>query len=198
MKRVLHFHRVYRYCLTTDHLLFMTPSPPLSESGKYLGNTLWNRGFIAMCITQFTVAFNDNAFRWLLVPIGKAYIDGDLIRSLGAFFLLVPFLLWTSIAGYVTDRFSRRSVMIWSKLIEMLLLAAAVGVIMLGPEVSEAPAQGTLSMPWSIVVLLGILFLLGSQSAFFSPSKYSSIPDLVPTDKLSAANGVVSMLTPVS
>ena len=173
----------------------MKTSPTLSESGKYLGDTMWNRGFIAMCVTQFTVAFNDNAFRWLLVPIGKAYIDGDFIRSLGAFFLLVPFLLWTSIAGYVTDRFSRRSVMIWAKLIEMILLAAAVGVIMFSPAVSEAPAQGTFSMPWSIIVLLGILFLLGSQSAFFSPSKYSTIPDLVPVEKLSAANGFVSMLT---
>ena len=35
--------------------------------------------------------FNDNAFRWLIVPIGKAYADGDFIRTLGAFFLLVLF-----------------------------------------------------------------------------------------------------------
>jgi acyl-[acyl-carrier-protein]-phospholipid O-acyltransferase/long-chain-fatty-acid--[acyl-carrier-protein] ligase len=160
--------------------------------------SLWNRGFIALLITQFTVAFNDNAFRWLIVPIGKAYADGDFIRTLGAFFLLVPFLLWASIAGFVTDRFSRRNVMIWSKTIEMLLLAAAVGVIMFGPAVSGEPVQGTFSMPWSIICLLVILFLIGSQAAFFSPSKYGTIPDLVPTEKLSAANGLVSMLTMVA
>ncbi|MDR1962768.1 MAG: hypothetical protein LBQ50_03210, partial [Planctomycetaceae bacterium] len=78
------------------------------DSGK--PQSIWNKGFIALLITQFTVAFNDNAFRWLLVPIGKEYANGDLIRFLGGAFLIVPFLIWTSIAGYVTDRFSRRNV----------------------------------------------------------------------------------------
>ncbi len=160
--------------------------------------SLWNKGFIALLVTQFTVAFNDNAFRWLLVPIGKAYTDGDFVRTLGGFFLLVPFLLWTSVAGYVTDRYSRRNVIIWCKLIEMLLLAAAIGAIMLGPAVSGPPAPGTYSMPGHLVALLVILFLLGSQSTFFSPSKYGTIPDLVPEEKLSAANGLVSMLTMVA
>ncbi len=157
--------------------------------------SLWNKGFIALLVTQFTVAFNDNAFRWLLIPIGKAYVNEDFIRTLGSVFLVVPFLLWTSIAGFVTDRFSRRSVMIWCKLIEMLLLAVAVGVMLLGPNVTGLSTDGVYSMPLKITLLLGILFLLGSQSAFFSPSKYSTIPDLVPDEKLSAANGVVSMLT---
>lgn len=185
--------------------------------------SLWNRGFIALLITQFTVAFNDNAFRWLLVPIGKAYANGDFIRLLGGFFLLIPFLIWTSIAGYVTDRYSRRSVIIWCKLVELILLALAIGTILLGPEVSgAAKAAGTSAMPylistlfkmgfwgaakavmaWTmpyhIVLLLVILFLLGSQSTFFSPSKYGLIPDLVPKESLSAANGLVSMLTMVA
>ncbi len=148
--------------------------------------SLWNRGFIALLITQFTVAFNDNAFRWLLIPIGKAYVNEDFIRTLGSVFLVIPFLLWTSIAGFVTDKFSRRSVMIWCKLIELLLLAAAVGILMLGPHVTGQSTAETYSMPLKIMLLLGILFLLGSQSAFFSPSKYSTIPDLVPDEQLSA------------
>jgi acyl-[acyl-carrier-protein]-phospholipid O-acyltransferase/long-chain-fatty-acid--[acyl-carrier-protein] ligase len=156
--------------------------------------SLWNKGFIALLITQFTVAFNDNAFRWLLVPIGKEYANGDLIRFLGGAFLILPFLIWTSIAGYVTDRFSRRNAMIWCKLVEMLLLAVAVGVICLGPTAAEA-ASSSGGMPIKIIILLGIMFLLGSQAAFFSPSKYGTIPDLVPKTHISAANGVVSMLT---
>ncbi|MDR0704011.1 MAG: MFS transporter [Planctomycetaceae bacterium] len=156
--------------------------------------SLWNKGFIALLITQFTVAFNDNAFRWLLVPIGKEYANGDLIRFLGGAFLIVPFLIWTSIAGYVTDRFSRRNAMIWCKLVELLLLAAAIGVICLGPTAAEAASSGG-GMPFKMILLLGIMFLLGSQAAFFSPSKYGTIPDLVPETSISAANGVVSMLT---
>ena len=156
--------------------------------------SLWNRGFIALLITQFTVAFNDNVFRWLLVFIGIAYAktisEADSIRFLGAVFLVVPFLVWASIAGYVTDRFSRRQTVIWCKAIELVLLAAGVGVICLGPTVADSNG-----MPVKIYLLLGILFLLGSQSAFFSPSKYGLIPDLVPATSISAANGVIVMLT---
>jgi len=160
----------------------------------FMPKSLWNRGFIALLITQFTVAFNDNVFRWLLVPIGKAYAetrgDEDGIRFLGAMFLVVPFLLWASIAGYVTDRFSRRKTVIWCKAIELVLLAAGVGVICLGPTVADSTG-----MPIKIYLLLGVLFLLGSQSAFFSPSKYGLIPDLVPASSISAANGIIVMLT---
>ncbi|MDR2345903.1 MAG: MFS transporter [Planctomycetaceae bacterium] len=155
--------------------------------------SLWNKGFIALLITQFTVAFNDNAFRWLLVPIGKEYANDDLIRFLGGAFLIVPFLLWTSIAGYVTDRFSRRNVIICCKLVEMLLLFVAIGVICLGPAIGVKSSYET--MPVKVIILLGIMFLLGSQAAFFSPSKYGTIPDLVPETSISAANGIVSMLT---
>ncbi|MGL6193803.1 MAG: MFS transporter, partial [Thermoguttaceae bacterium] len=179
----------------------MTPNDTnkiYDETGKYLGTTIWNRGFIAMIITQFTVAMNDNTFRWLLVPIGKAYVSEDLIRTLGGLFLLVPFLIWTSIAGFITDRFSKRNVMVWCKVVEMVLLALAVGVILMGPtvdpETQKAGLFGTIKIP----LLLFILFLLGSQSTFFSPSKYGSIPDLVPEDKLSEANGVIAMTTMIA
>ena len=153
--------------------------------------TLWNRGFIALLITQFTVAFNDNVFRWLLIPIGKAYMPSgkDDIRFLGAVCLIIPFPLWASIAGFITDKFSRRNTVIWCKTIELILLAAAIGVISMGPTVGSA------GVPAKIWILLGILFLLGSQSAFFSPSKYGLIPDLVPGKSISAANGVIAMLT---
>ena len=155
--------------------------------------TLWNRGFIALLITQFTVAFNDNVFRWLLIPIGKAYMPGgeDNIRLLGAVFLIVPFLLLASIAGFVTDRFSRRKTVIWCKAIELALLAIAVGVICLGPPISDANT----GVPIKVVLLLGLLFLLGSQSAFFAPSKYALIPTLVPNTSISSANGIMVMLT---
>ncbi|MDR1290535.1 MAG: MFS transporter [Planctomycetaceae bacterium] len=158
-------------------------------------HSLFNKGFIALIITQFTVAFNDNAFRWLLVPIGKSYADNDTIRLLGGIFLLIPFLVWASVAGYVTDRFSRYKVMFWCKVIEFLLLLAAVWIITMGPSVEVHVSSG---FPLKIIFLLAILFLLGSQAAFFSPSKYSVIPDLVPESRLSAANGFVAMLTMIA
>ena len=155
--------------------------------------SLWNRGFIALLITQFTVAFNDNVFRWLLVFIGVTYMpeSRNMILFLGAAFLVLPFILWASIAGFITDRFSRRNTVIACKTIELVLLAIAIFVICWGPAVSTEST----GVPAKIFVLLGILFLLGSQSTVFSPSKYGLIPDLVPDKSISVANGYIAMLT---
>lgn len=155
----------------------------------------WTPGFIALLVTQFTVAMNDNVFRWLIIPIGKYYFkhtEGgeDLIRMLGAVLLLVPFILFVSVAGFATDRFSRRSVMIWCKFVEMILLAIATLAICFIPA-SVGPMV-------KVGILLGLLFLLGTQSAFFSPSKYGVIPDLVPQNQISYANGILSMLTMIA
>lgn len=169
----------------------------IDENGKYIGQSMWNRGFVAMLITQFTVALNDNMFRWLIVPIGKAYVNEDLIRTFGGLFLLVPFLLWTSVAGYVTDRYSRRNVMIWCKAVEMILLGTAIFFLCLGPDVPTGDKLGIFGTP-KIPLLLMILFLLGTQSSFFSPSKYGSLPDLVPEHQLSDANGIIAMTTMIA
>ena len=36
---------------------------------------------------------------------------------------------------------------------------------------------------------------MGAQSAFFAASKYGSLPELVPDERLSWANGIIEMLT---
>ena len=150
--------------------------------------SLWNRGFIALLVTQFMVSFNDNVFRWLIIPIGK-YCKGwntesgkTLVLSLGAVTFLLPFVVCTPYAGFCTDRFSRRSVMIWCKVAEIVILIGGVFTIF---------AQ---SVPGMLIVLC----LLGIQGAFFSPSKYGSLPDLVPNEKLTAANGIIGMTTMIA
>ncbi|MBQ2788939.1 MAG: MFS transporter, partial [Thermoguttaceae bacterium] len=89
---------------------------------------------------------------------------------------LVPFLLLATYAGYVCDRFNRRSVMIWAKVAELLIMLLGTAAIL------------TQSVPFMLVTL----FLMASQSAFFSPAKYGSILNLVPAERLSQANGYIS------
>ena len=150
----------------------------------------WTSGFIALLVTQFTVAMNDNVFRWLIIPIGCHYLNEKFVITLGGMCLLIPFILFVSVAGFVTDRYSRRNVMIWCKFIEMILLVIAVSAICFIPA--------TVGPTLKVGILLGLLFLLGTQSAFFSPSKYGVIPDLVPQNQISYANGILAMLTMVA
>jgi len=46
-----------------------------------------------------------------------------------------------------------------------------------------------------IIVLIALLFLMGSQSAFFGPAKYSYIPQHLKTDELIEGNAWVQMGT---
>ena len=70
---------------------------------------LWSRSFVALLVTQFLVAFNDNMFRWLIIPIGKAYIEPAKALQWGGVAFLVPFVLLAGVAGFFSDRFSKRS-----------------------------------------------------------------------------------------
>lgn len=144
---------------------------------------LWTKGFLALLVTQFLVALNDNVFRWLIIPIGKCAIgwsdSPDMVRMVGALAFLLPFLLMTAYAGYCTDRFNRRSVIIGCKIAEVLILVVGTVAILMQ----------------SVPFMLFVLFLLGAQSAFFSPAKYSSLPSVVPKERLSEANGYYSMAT---
>ncbi|MDO5581065.1 MAG: MFS transporter [Planctomycetia bacterium] len=147
---------------------------------------LWTKGFIALLITQFMVALNDNFFRWLIVPIGKCAVgwsdSPDQIRMFGALAFLVPFLILTTYAGYCTDRFNRRTVIIACKIAELLIVLLGTAAIL------------TQNVPF----IFFVLFLLGAQAAFFSPAKYSSLPSIIPYERISEANGYYSMTTMVA
>ncbi|MDO5552822.1 MAG: MFS transporter [Planctomycetia bacterium] len=151
-----------------------------------LKGRLWTKSFIALLITQFLVSLNDNIFRWLIVPIGKCAVgwsdSPDLIRTAGALAFLVPFLAFTSYAGYVTDRYDRRGVIIWCKIAEIIIMVFGTVAIL------------SQSVPFMLVML----FLMGAQSAFFSPAKYSALPSLVPHSRITEANGYYSMTTMIA
>ena len=140
---------------------------------------LWSVSFVALLVTQFLVALNDNMFRWLLIPIGKDLIGEDNARAWGSIFFLLPFVLLAAPAGYLADRFSKRKVMIGAKVAEIVVMALGILVILTG----------------HFYVMLFVLFLMGAQSTMFSPSKYGSIPEIVREDRISAANGLIGMTT---
>ncbi len=143
---------------------------------------LWTRSFLALLATQFTVALNDNMFRWLIVPIGKELIGQDMALWVGAICFLAPFLLLAGWAGFFTDRFSKRHVIISCKAAEIVIMALGVITIWLGQV-------------WMMFV---VLFFMGVQTAFFSPSKYGSIPEILPARHIAAANGWIGMTTMVA
>ncbi len=138
--------------------------------------------FLGLVVTQFLVALNDNMFRWLIIPIGKELVGQEVALTAGSVLFLLPFIVLAAPAGYLTDRFSKRTVMIGCKVAEIVIMTLGMAVILSG----------------NIYLMLVVLFLMGAQSTMFSPSKYGSIPEIVRQDRISAANGVIGMTTMIA
>ncbi len=170
---------------------------------------VWSVSFIAMLFTQFLGAFNDNMFRFLMIPIGifalqdyligleelpswAAYVgitssDPQALQELaqktilfiGAELFLIPFVLMVGPAGFLSDRFRKDQVMVGTKIAEIVIMGLGVLALMSG----------------SVWFLLIVLFFMGTQSTLFSPAKYGSIPEIVPPEQIPTANSLVSMTT---
>src|SRR5216683_5218004 len=132
------------------------------------------RGFWALIVTQFQGAFSDNALKWLVsylvIGAGLSTAQRDFLFVLVVPLLFaVPFLLFSIPGGYLADRFSKREVVIRTKLFELCIMALA----------TVALAMGRLD-------LAGVaLFLACTQGALFGPTKYGLLPALLPYSRLS-------------
>jgi len=138
--------------------------------------------FTYLNITQFLGALNDNIYKLLIayfcIDILGAESSTRILATAGAVFV-IPFLLFSSTSGQLADRFSKRNIIVACKAFELVIML--LGIIAL-----------TMKSPWGAYF---ILFLMATQSALFSPSKYGIIPELVKTEKISKANGLLTSLT---
>ena len=143
---------------------------------------LAGRSFGSIVITQFLGAFNDNAFKQLilLLAVGLSMEAGDSYhQSLAAGIFALPFVLFSGFAGSFADRFSKTFIFRFCKVWEILVML--LGCLAFYIE--------------NIPLLYSTLFMMGTQSAFFGPGKYGIIPELFPSRSLTKANGVILMTT---
>ena len=101
------------------------------------------------------------------------------IMAIGGTIFVVPFLLFTPYAGNLADRISKRLIIVLVKIVELAIMVLGCIAFMMAVD-------------WPVY---GILFLMSTQSAFFGPSKYGIIPELIENDQLSKGNGIVEMLS---
>ncbi len=156
---------------------------------------MWSKGFIGVLATQFLGTFNDNLLRWLSVCVGeqiyrlsftmnKAEQESSktLMLVLGGVAFTLPYLFLMPLAGSLADRFSKRSVMVTMKVVEVIIMTFAVLVI----------AQGHVTL---MFIAVG---LMGAQSALFGPSRFGSMPEILPSEHLSEGNGYTGLATVVA
>ncbi len=145
----------------------------------------WDRrGFWGLIAAQFLGAFNDNAWKNLLQSLAVATIadsvERDGVIALAMVVFIVPGILFSMHAGSLADRFSKRSALIASKLFEIVVMALGVAAFLSGG---------------SFPLLMAVLFLLSTQSTYYSPAKYGVLPEVLPPERLSWGNGILEMTT---
>lgn len=150
-------------------------------------NTLYSRTFIALLIAQFLAAFNDQAIHSsaMFFAINKSALNEAQAISLMPLLFYAPWAIFCSIAGYLADRFSKQSSLIFWKIAEVFITAIALLGFWLG---TQDFTQG----PW---IVLSTVFLMGMHSAFFVPAKYGVMPEILRSHLLSKGNGLLESLS---
>ncbi|WP_079989581.1 MFS transporter [Candidatus Protochlamydia phocaeensis] len=138
--------------------------------------------FTYLNATQFLGALNDNIYKLLIVyffiQIEGIEYSHQILATTGATFV-IPFLLFSALSGTLADRFSKRDIIVTTKILELLIMGFGVCAF-------------AFQSKWGSYA---ILFLLATQSAIFGPSKYGIVPELVGKDKISKANGLMTSFT---
>ena len=150
-------------------------------------NTLYSRTFIALLIAQFLAAFNDQAIHAsaMFFAINKSILNEAQAISLMPILFYAPWAIFCTLAGYLADRYSKQSSLIFWKMAELLITAIALLGFWLGNKDYD---EG----PW---IVLSTVFLMGLHSAFFVPAKYGIMPEILKSHLLSKGNGLLESLS---
>lgn len=134
--------------------------------------------FLPYFCTQFLGAFNDNVFKnALAILIGYVLIieNRAILQNIALIAFILPYFLFGSTAGQLADKFEKAWLIRRIKLAEVVIMLLGCYALYLQ----------------SIEFLLFVLFLLGTQSAFFGPIKYSILPQHIKKTELLSATGYV-------
>jgi MFS family permease len=150
-------------------------------------DTLRNRTFVGLLIAQFLAAFNDQAIHAaaMFFAINRKTLTAAQAISLMPILFYAPWALFVTLAGYFADRFSKRSALIFWKLVEIAIMAIATLGFWMG-------THGNPGGPW---LVLACVFLMGMHSAFFVPAKYGAMPEILQPQHLSRGNGLLESLS---
>ena len=153
----------------------------MSSQGQF--SLFSQRRFLPYFVTQALGAFNDNLYKnTLLLFIALFAVDAQqsgLLTNIAAGLFILPFFLFSAIGGQIADKYEK------SKLIRIIKLAEIAIMVI-----------GALALMWQQTnLMLVVLFLMGTQSAFFGPVKFSLLPQHLDKSELVGGNGLIEMGT---
>lgn len=126
-----------------------------------------NRIFYTIAFSQFLSSLADNALLIVSIALLVAMQEPDWVSPLLKIFFVIPYVLFAPFVGAFADSRPKGQVM----LISNVLKASGCGLMLFG-----------------IHPLLGY-GIVGIGAALYAPAKYGILTELLPSDRLVAANG---------
>ncbi|HEX3128756.1 MAG TPA: MFS transporter [Thermoanaerobaculia bacterium] len=163
-----------------------TPTPDAPAEERAQPGRLWNRNFFLLwqgqTISQLgNLAFSFAMMLWLKDATGSASLMGLIM-----FASLLPGVLLGPFGGTFADRHSRiRIALVCDLLSGAAVLALAF--FMYNPRVTGLEPG---AVRFAIGLLFAVSVVIGILRAFFTPALSAAIPDLVPRDRIPAANSL--------
>lgn len=153
-------------------------------SARVAAKLFTKRTFLPLFVLFQAGTFNDNVLKNALIILvtfgGMVLFSPDIPSSavvpIAALLFTLPFLIFCTIAGQIADKVDRGTILKWVKRSEFaIMVLAAIGFF-----IASTP------------ILALALVLMGTQSAFFSPTKNAVLPQWLDDKTLVTANGVLS------
>ena len=146
---------------------------------------LFTRRFLPFFLTQLLGAFNDNLYKnGLTIFIAFQAVNisreaSNTLVNIAAGLFILPFFLFSSIAGQLADKFEKSVLIRHVKQLEIFIMLLGAAAFYL-----QSPA-----------LLIAILFLMGTQSSLFGPVKYSLLPQALSPEELVGGNAMIEFGT---
>lgn len=142
---------------------------------------LTRRRFAPFFATQFLGAFNDNLYKNTLILV-LAFVStadlpfsSDVLINVAAMLFILPFFIFSATAGQIADKYDKAWLIRRIKFCEIGIMLLAAFAFLTN----------------TIMALFALLFLMGMQSSFFGPVKYSILPQHLHETELVGGNALV-------
>lgn len=141
-------------------------------------NKLFNSNFLLFWQGQVISLVGSQIYYMAMILWITDATDSASLLGLMGLVAGIPTIFLSAIGGTVADLFSRKTILIICDVVNAIIVFALAYMFY--------TSENDISMLVSII--MGIAFMSSVVTSFFTPAASAAIPDLVPKDKLTAAN----------
>ncbi len=165
---------------------------------------LKSRSYVGLVVAQFLAGFNDQAIHFfaifyaadmLIGYVGLRRLDFKGIVSIVTACFILPFFVFSPLAGVLADKFSKRNTIVFWKRAELGIMGVAFVGFLLPHLTRFGWGEPRALAVWSSVLVVSTVFMMGMHSTFFTPAKYGIMPEILHPSVLSRGNGLLEGLS---